>query len=390
MEVLLLIYVLFSRVSYFNPSLVFFFSGVNQLEHHKPMISQRNKRSWSSRKRRENLELIPTDVIMEIFSRLPAKSVARFRSLSMLNLPYFTELFLTKSLARPRLLFAINQGNEWLFFSSPQPQNPYEKLSLVATDFHMRFISCTDDISCSYSSGLICIYDCRIQKEGIDKMIRKIQGPPLAYGRCSIGVCINGVLYYIAYDDDLTGEVKVIVCFDVRSEEFKTVDANLYCYQKHLHLVNYKGKLGGISWEYGDDTLKLSMWILEDVEKQQWSIDVYTLPNSEIVAPLYLSVVGVTATGEIVLSMDYTCKPFYVFYYNPKRNTRQRFEIQGFRGFGTDCGVYTFVDYVEDLSLNDAKQLNLSIYTPSMKNKRSLNAITKRPTSGRSKRKGQR
>ncbi|CAA7018474.1 unnamed protein product [Microthlaspi erraticum] len=85
-------------------------------------------------------EPIPSDILIDIFSRVPANSIARFRCVSKLwasipSLPGFTELFLTKSLARPRLLFAIEVGKELFLFSSLQPQNPAENSSLVATRY---------------------------------------------------------------------------------------------------------------------------------------------------------------------------------------------------------------------------------------------------------------
>ncbi|CAA7013848.1 unnamed protein product [Microthlaspi erraticum] len=87
-----------------------------------------------------NSEPIPYDLLLDIFSRVPGKSIARFRCLSKswrskLGLPYFTELFLTKSLALPRILFAMQVNKELLFFSSPQPQNPVDNSSLVATRY---------------------------------------------------------------------------------------------------------------------------------------------------------------------------------------------------------------------------------------------------------------
>ncbi|CAA7058010.1 unnamed protein product [Microthlaspi erraticum] len=82
---------------------------------------------------------------------------------------------------------------------------------------------------------------------------------------------------------------------------------------------------------------------------------------------------------------DYTFKqPFYVFYFNPERNTHQRVEIQGFGDyhesldkpsrvhvFVDDCSrlydssrFYDFANHIEDLNVNDLKLLKSSIYTP--------------------------
>ncbi|KAG7564530.1 F-box associated interaction domain [Arabidopsis suecica] len=425
-------------------------------------------------KRRANMEPLPTDLITDIFSRLPAKSVAMFRTLSKhwaskLHSPDFTELFLRRSSNRPRLLFAVERKGEWLFFSSPQPQNPSSSSpSAVTVDYHTKFGGDVSRYICSYASGLIYFPDMWISNVASSPVIcnpingmyvtlpdlaryRKARGflgfDPIekqfkalsegyvfcdqrdhhriltlgttgeeltwrsnsiqcpAYDRSlSEGICINGVLYYIA--DTGCESSCMVVSFDLRSEEFKFIQADCFSEQLHetnerplvfdpqptnvmelflatvrmdrptntitLVLVNYKGKLGAIDWKYvannadGETQIvELCMWVLEDVEKHEWSKHVYTLPETEILDSCDFSVAGVTASGDIVLSMKHVCKPFYVFYFNPERNTLQSVEIQGFgdnleapENHGT---VYAFVDHVEDLSVYDAKPLKSSI-----------------------------
>ncbi|CAA7045649.1 unnamed protein product [Microthlaspi erraticum] len=80
-------------------------------------MSQGKNRSSNPTKREDKSEptTIPTDLIIEIFSRLPGKSIARFRCLSKLwsstlRRPFFTELFLTRSSGRPRLLFVLKEA----------------------------------------------------------------------------------------------------------------------------------------------------------------------------------------------------------------------------------------------------------------------------------------
>ncbi|CAH8268868.1 unnamed protein product [Arabidopsis lyrata] len=374
-------------------------------------------------------ESLPADLILEIFTRLPSKSVARFRTLSkhwasMLRSPDFTKLFLSRSSTRPRLLFAVERygRTEWQFFSTLQPQNRYEKSSHV--EFHTKFSGDISQYACSYASGLIYFPVVRIidtdtivicnpitgmyvglpevmkysRSKGflgfdpIDKQfkaldydsiltlgsgelkwrIKDIHGP--LYDRCpsTQGICINGVLYYLARTY-LAETLSLIVRFAVSSEEFKFIDAA--CFDDHiedptgLRLVNYMGKLGVTNCDNvdagGRRTVELCMWVLEDVEKHDWVKYVYTLPENEVLASCEFSVAGVTATGDIVLCMKYTCKPYYVFYFNPEKNTLQSVEIQGFgaelEAVETRGEVYGFVDYVEDLSVNDAKQFKSSI-----------------------------
>ncbi|ESQ33724.1 hypothetical protein EUTSA_v10009427mg [Eutrema salsugineum] len=358
---------------------------------------------------------IPTDLVLDIFSRLPSKSIVRFRCLSKLwgsklHHSYFTDFYLIKSSTRPRLLFLL-QGNRSLsFFSSPQPQNPYEKSSLVVTagfrvkipkDLSMEFIGYASGLiyfcytqtseGYTYKVHLICnpsTGQCaslpklrmpggshsffgfdpiekqfkilsvaedghRILTLGTGEMIwRKIQCP-LTHCPYSTRICINGVLYYLAVND--TSEL--IVCFDVRSEKFKFIEVieEEECFY-YDELINYKGKLGGIFMKNDNADRsgipKLCLWVLEDVEKQKWSKYVHTLRDDKIDNWYYISVVGMTATGEIVLLKNYKSKPIYVFYFNPVRNTLQSVEIQGF-GEYSDANrrsVSVSIDYVEDLN----------------------------------------
>ncbi|CAA7036100.1 unnamed protein product [Microthlaspi erraticum] len=186
----------------------------------------------------------------------------------------------------------------------------------------------------------------------------------------SEGVCIDGVLYYLGEEEE--GENLVIVCFDVRYEKFKFIYPEGFC-----RLIDYKGKLGVVYWE--DDNVKvdgdaigLRVWVLEYSEKREWSKYAYTLWDDNFFfhngSYVSVAVVGVTAKGEIVLPMThYTSKkPFYVFYFNLEKNTLQSVEIKGLGVNNKYSGkrrVYTFVDHVEDLNINDAKLLKqISIY----------------------------
>ncbi|CAL9233819.1 unnamed protein product [Arabidopsis halleri] len=243
-----------------------------------------------------------------------------------------------------------------------------------------------------------CAYDHHILTLGTGKMSwRKIQCP-LTHNRCGEGVCFNGAVFYLARktEDWSYG----IVCFDVRSEKFMFIDAKHFGVSSYTQLINYKGKLGGVSLEYAYDggfPLELCMWVLEDVEKHKWSKYVYTLQaeNNIVKVKNNLSVVGTTATGEIVLSKDKgsiiinTIKPFYVFYFNPEKNTLSSVEIQDFgerHGWFNGHRVYAFEVPTNKVHLNPTVIIENETETTKKiwpwKRKSSDKATTEKPVVG--------
>uniref|UniRef100_A0A0D3BKX8 F-box domain-containing protein n=1 Tax=Brassica oleracea var. oleracea TaxID=109376 RepID=A0A0D3BKX8_BRAOL len=117
------------------------------------------------------------DLLISIFSRLPLKSIARFRCVSkflasILSRHDFTELFLTKSLTRPRLLFTVKATNgKLLFYSSPQPHNPDNNSCLVPTPYHTSsFPEYLPSDICSTVCGLVLL-------QGWKRKVRVICNP---------------------------------------------------------------------------------------------------------------------------------------------------------------------------------------------------------------------
>ncbi|XP_010480341.1 PREDICTED: F-box protein DOR-like [Camelina sativa] len=123
-------------------------------------------KTW--RRRSEYSEPIPVDMIYEILLSLPAKSIARFRSVSklwcsILGRTDFTELFLTKSSCRPQLLLSCVKDNELFFFSTPQT-NCENWFPVVAADYHMK-LRCDEFLQIfNPISGLVCFKDKRGRK----------------------------------------------------------------------------------------------------------------------------------------------------------------------------------------------------------------------------------
>ncbi|KAL0896324.1 hypothetical protein Bca101_080285 [Brassica carinata] len=110
-------------------------------------------------------QLLTIDLMMDIFSRLSLKSIAICRCVSkqwtsLIGQSDFRDLRLTRSQARPRLLFACIQDKKVSFLSSPQPQSPDQISSTTPlnADYHMSFSfdHPLEDVSTSVS-GFVCV-----------------------------------------------------------------------------------------------------------------------------------------------------------------------------------------------------------------------------------------
>ncbi|CAH8255579.1 unnamed protein product [Arabidopsis lyrata] len=380
---------------------------------------------------REFSDSIPIDLLIDIFLRVPPKSIARFRCVSkfwssILCCPDFTEQFLTKSWTRPRLLFTFQDHGNLFFYSSPQPQNPDDNSSHIVADYLAYFPTKVSSRVCRPANGLICHQDTKWTESvttvcnlsmgelvplpkvkidrtesrsyfGYDPVGKQFKVLCMTWCRCGIydisprvltlgnrkqlwrntefckvhyplfdGICINGVLYYPAAKVRGYG-VSVIVCFDVRSEKFSFVNiTHDMVIKRDSILINYNGKLGLLEAQndQGDyhplfnynyeginrKTRAILMWILEDADKHTWSKRIYEFPNGWWEPDdTDLRFVGLTRTGEIVLSPYFLFNPFYVFYYNPERNTIRRVEIRGFEASEHPL-VHVFIDYIENVA----------------------------------------
>ena len=163
-----------SHLSFLFSLLLFRLSKPNDTN--SAMTSRRNTRSMTSLHR--NSLPVPDDLAMEIFTRLPSKAIARCRCAcklwsSMLRRQDFTELFLTKSCARPQLLFVREDYSvrEIVFITSPQPENPEENSYVVATNHLARFPRSNGFYGCTCTSGFFCYGDNRNLK-GLQRPVR--------------------------------------------------------------------------------------------------------------------------------------------------------------------------------------------------------------------------
>ncbi|CAN6888453.1 unnamed protein product [Brassica oleracea var. botrytis] len=122
------------------------------ISRHSSRVLNADEESWSE---------IPIEVVIEIFSRLPLQSIARCRCVSkrwasILRRQDFTDLFFTRSLARPQLLIAFQRDHRRLLFLS-SPQSRENGSLIIAADHHLSFGRVDRCQIFSIVNGLFCI-----------------------------------------------------------------------------------------------------------------------------------------------------------------------------------------------------------------------------------------
>ena len=299
-----------------------------------------SRRSTQSPLSNGNSETIPTDLIIEVLLRLPPKSIPKCRCESklwdsILRRAYFTELFITRSRARPQLLLSCVENEELFLFSIPQE---VQNQDVVTANYHTRFPCGRSSKIIGPVRGLVCLTHLRKYKKtapvicnpstgqslplpnvktrstlvntflGFDPVGKQFkilsmttrdyinceEHQVLTLGtekkmswrkiECSIshyfrhinhGICINGVVYYVAGLNE-PPMANGIVCFDVRSEKFKVINrGEEMALWSQSTLVNYKGTLGALLTEgfteVTGETKCFQLWVLVDAEKHEWS-----------------------------------------------------------------------------------------------------------------------
>ncbi|KAJ4883986.1 F-box family protein [Raphanus sativus] len=133
--------------------------------------------------------------------------------------------------------------------------------------------------------------------------------------------------------------------------------------RKHIYhestLINYKGKLGGVDYHCIENSMTL--WVLEDAEKQEWSSIRCDLPSRwKDLLGFYVRSKGVSHTGELMVFYPWLnpSEPFYVCYYDFNKKSTRKVEIRGmadgdFRrihGIGelTDMKISYFTSHIEN------------------------------------------
>ncbi|XP_056848472.1 putative F-box protein At1g53360 [Raphanus sativus] len=302
---------------------------------------------------------------------------------------------------------ASNSG-KLLFYSSPQPQNPDDNSSLVATSYHPTFVPDYQPTHiCKPVCGLVLLQGSGRRKGPLicnpaKGKVRNLPKVPRKGINTPQGI-------YLGYDP-IAKQFKVL-CLSMNNSLYSSPNTHWIltlesgeCSWRRLQpefdftensggadigdinicingILYFKGWLEGsfvIVWfdvrsekfgfinkgkptyDYASPSTlfnykdklgihcqveyDLVLWVLEDAANHKWSKYSYELSPLGYAMATELMFVGMTSTGEIVYSWNSS-----VWFYNIKRDTVKRISIEGLEGLEHPTFINTFVDYVENM-----------------------------------------
>ncbi|CAB61961.1 putative protein [Arabidopsis thaliana] len=273
---------------------------------------------------------IPLDLQINILLRLPVKSLLRFRCVSKLWCSIITShdfrnrhFNITSSSAPPRLLIAFQDfyGEKLLLVSSPNPNVsssstssccvPYKDLSKVEINGRKVYNAVW---------GLTC-FESRLKVGICNPSTRELHMfPQIKFKNYpDIFPCI---MYFLGSETYKNSNVPSKLLPMDTSDNFWTANCN--CFIGDKTLINYNGKIGVVEKpQHG----RFRMWVVEDAEKEEWSMNTFYLPQSA--SGLDFKVMNTFYTGEICLVTEKISDPFCLFYYNLKTNSMRSVTYEG-------------------------------------------------------------
>lgn len=339
---------------------------------------------------------ISPDLIFDIFSRLPVKSLVRFRCLDKLCSTFIADQSFAAAhqphpRPKPGLLIScptqlqsaqtffsadLNGGPATHCLTLPPRYSRYTTQSIngiVCMDFGLCATICNPSTKQAITLPLVCsktataassTYFC-VNSLGFDPVSKHYKvlnswrnyqtnkteyrvftlgtqswrllhdGPPYYPQRESI--CLNGFIYFRSWVNLASMEgrkIAAMVAFDVQNETFRVIKIPIRAphYVNTSCLIQLAGRLAIVDFQL-DLKNQLSLWVLEDSWNVVWVRHHIALPSSWRKMNKDYFAVGTIATGEILLAPRCLVNPFYMFYYDLERSNLRWVQICGLPGF---------------------------------------------------------
>lgn len=144
-----------------------------------------------------------------------------------------------------------------------------------------------------------------------------------------LGLCINGVVYYLA---STYKRGDIVVSFDVRSEEFSMIQGPpvVPSFCESVGFIEYGGKPAVFDYTNLAQTGFVDLWVLEVAGK--WSRKSMVVQPSRLLlvdSNIELTVEGSTKDGEVILAPIHLMSPYYIIYYDLQKNDMRKVWIRG-------------------------------------------------------------
>ncbi|WZZ64237.1 hypothetical protein YC2023_075607 [Brassica napus] len=358
------------------------------MDQQEETIEQINKK-----RRKQSTFTFPLDLISEILSKLPAKSVGRFRCVSKLwssitTAPYFINKFETQSRQKkPSLLVTFKKGDRLFVFSIPQDRQssnePHTIPSQPVHSYHMTYPKSRRFFPRASVHGLICCFQKAKKLIIWNPTTRKLYTLTKPEKRWKYATFLLGYdptdakykVLCIRFGE--TTDEGCVLTLGSAQESWRRIKTNhkhyVYTYPAYvctngfIYYTAYADKTDRIGfimsfdvrsekfrmikypwnayWYFSVLTYQgmlaclrsnipghsMTLWILQDAEKHVWSPKNFLVPFHYYDQSLKLvcNLIGITDAGEIVYVPERCYKSFYVIYYDSERNKFHRVEYKG-------------------------------------------------------------
>ncbi|CDY26448.1 BnaC09g42200D [Brassica napus] len=312
--------------------------------------SKKNKTTVTINPQASSYDVLPLDLLMEIIGRLPVKSIARFLLVCKLWATTIRSRDFIKSFPlgscsshEPRFLIAFNEQ----FIVNPTTGKSIALPRVRTRRKVVKSFFGYDSVSDEYK--VLCMSEAhngpnflgpssqhQIFTLGAKKRSWRMVECSIPHCPCSSGVCIDGVIYYMAKTGTANLSQLSLVSFDSRCDKFDLVtgvspeillNENQF---SHVVILNFEGKVAITT----KTTHTFDVWVMDqNAEERKWlkkltfSVEPW---KSLFHSPSSVSIKGITQTGEFILvPYYYNSYDVYVGLYNHYTDTFRKVKAEG-------------------------------------------------------------